>query len=67
MTDQMDFPIKIEEMSRRDNSVEFGVNHPIKQTNRFALPGIQGIPTENKSGQRFFLSIRITAHLKFVV
>ena len=35
-------------MSRRDDSFELGVNYLIKQTNGFALPDIQGIPTENE-------------------
>ena len=42
------FSHKMEEMSRRDDSFELGVNHLIKQTNGFALPDIQGIPTENE-------------------
>ena len=39
---------KMEEMSQRDQSFELGVNYLIKQTNGFALPDIQGIPTENE-------------------
>ena len=39
---------KMEEMSRRDHSFELGVNYLIKETNGFALPDIQGIPSENE-------------------
>ena len=39
---------KMEDLSRRDHSFELGVNYLIKQTNGFALPDIQGIPTENE-------------------
>ena len=43
-----EFSHKMEEMSQRDQSFELGVNYLIKQTNGFALPDIQGIPTENE-------------------
>ena len=42
------FSHKMEEMSRRDDNFELGVNHLIKEPNGFALPDIQGIPTENE-------------------
>ena len=42
------FAHRMEEMFGRDHSFELGVNYLIKQTNGFALPDIQGIPTENE-------------------
>ena len=42
------FSLKMEEMSRREHSFEMGVNHLNKQTNGFALPDIQDIPTGNE-------------------
>ena len=42
------FSHKMEDLSRRDHSFELGVDYLIKQTNKFALPDIQGIPTENE-------------------
>ena len=50
-----EFSHKMEDLSRRDHSFKLGVNYLIKQTNTFALPDIQGIPTENeRAGVRPF-------------